>query len=245
MKECVKLSRSTVERYLSCQRCCVLEKKYKIKPPSLPFTLNIAVDNLCKNEFDYYREIQEPHPLFTKHNIDAVPFKHKDIDIWRSNFQGIRYKSVEYNYDFGGAVDDVWQKKNGELIIADVKATSRNNFDWNETFNKYDYAKAYKRQLEMYQWLFRKNGFAVADEAYLVYFNGKKNEKFFNNQLQFEPYVIKLDCSSSWVEKKVLETVSLLKSNRFPKHSPKCEYCNYLKKRWLLQEIIHNKKEIL
>ncbi len=53
------------------------------------------------------------------------------------------------------------QLENGELIIADVKATSRNTFDWNETFNKYDYAKAYKRQLEMYQWLFRKNGFNV------------------------------------------------------------------------------------
>ena len=232
----IKLSRSTVEKYLNCPRCCVLDKNHKIKPPSLPFTLNIAVDNLCKNEFDYYREIQEPHPLFIEHNIDAVPFKHKDIDVWRSNFKGIRYKSLEHNYDFGGAVDDVWQKKNGELIIADVKATSRNNFDWNETFNKYDYAKAYKRQLEMYQWLFRKNGFKVADEAYLVYFNGKKNEQFFNNQLQFDTYVIKLNCSSSWVESKVIETVSLLKSKQFPKPSSNCEYCNYLKKRWLLQK---------
>ena len=145
----IKLSRSTVEKYLNCPRCCVLDKNYKIKPPSLPFTLNIAVDNLCKNEFDYYREIQEPHPIFIQHGIDAVPFKHKDMDIWRSNFKGIRYQSNKYNFDFGGAVDDVWQKKNGELIIVDVKSTSKNHFDWKETFEKYDYAKAYKRQLEM------------------------------------------------------------------------------------------------
>ena len=117
MSEIIKLSRSTVEKYHSCPRCCVLDKKYKIKPPSLPFTLNIAVDNLCKNEFDHYRKIQEPHPLFIEHKIDAIPFKHKDIDVWRSNFKGIRYKSIEQNYDFGGAIDDVWQKKNGELII--------------------------------------------------------------------------------------------------------------------------------
>ena len=230
-----KLSRSTVEKYLNCPRCCVLEKKYKIKPPSLPFTLNIAVDNLCKNEFDYYREIQKPHPLFLKHNIDAVPFKHKNLDKWRSNFVGIRYQSYKYNYDFGGAVDDVWQKPNGDLIIVDVKATSKNNFDWNETFNKYDYAKGYKRQLEMYQWLFRMNGFQVADEAYLVYFNGKKNEKFFNNELRFETYFIKLNCSTSWVENAIIDTVKLLDSNNFPKPSNKCEYCNYLKKRWQLQ----------
>ena len=62
MSEIIKLSRSTVEKYLTCPRCCVLDKKYQIKPPSLPFTLNIAVDNLCKNEFDRYRKIQEPHP---------------------------------------------------------------------------------------------------------------------------------------------------------------------------------------
>ena len=234
MNEVIKLSRSTVEKYISCPRCCVLEKKYKIKPPSLPFTLNIAVDNLCKNEFDYYRNIQEPHPLFEEYGINAVPLKHKSLDIWRSNFKGIRYKSPKYNYDFGGAIDDVWQKNNGDLIIVDVKATSRNNFDWNETFDKYDYPKSYKRQLEMYQWLFRKNGFQVADEAYLLYFNGKKNEQFFNNQLNFDLHLIKLNCCTSWVEDKIIETVKILRSNHFPQPSIKCEHCNYLKKRYQL-----------
>ena len=234
MQDVIKLSRSTVEKYISCPRCCVLDKKYQIRPPSLPFTLNIAVDNLCKNEFDYYRRIQKPHPLFVENNIDAVPFRHKKLNDWRSNRKGIRYQSVEYNYDFGGAIDDVWQKRNGELLIVDVKATSKNSFDWLETFNKYEYPKAYKRQLEMYQWLFKKNGFQVADEAYLIYFNGKKNEEFFNNELKFDVHFIRLNCSTSWVESKILETVNLLRSESFPQPSLNCEYCNYLKKRWLL-----------
>ena len=234
MTDLIKLSRSTVEKYISCPRCCVLEKKYQIKPPSLPFTLNIAVDNLCKNEFDYYRKLQEPHPLFVQKNIDAIPFNHKRLDTWRSNFKGIRYKSLEYGYDFGGAIDDIWQKKNGELIIVDVKATARNNFDWIETFKNYEYPKAYKRQLEMYQWLFQKNGFKVAEEAYLLYFNGKKNEEFFNNQIKFDVHLIKLNCSTSWVESKIIETVNLLRSEFFPRPSSNCEYCNYLKKRWEL-----------
>ena len=37
MNDLIKISRSTVERYLSCQRCCVLEKKYKIKPQEVTF----------------------------------------------------------------------------------------------------------------------------------------------------------------------------------------------------------------
>ena len=232
----IKLSRSTVERYIQCPRCCYLEKKYNIRPPSLPFTLNIAVDNLCKNEFDYYRNKQEPHPIFIHHEIDAVPFKHKNIDIWRNNFQGLRYKSQEYNYDFGGAIDDVWQRKSGELIVADVKATSRNDFNWLETYEKYDYPKSYKRQLEMYQWLLRKNGFKVSNEAYLLYFNGKKNEKFFKNTLQFDTHLIKLDCSSDWVEKSIIDTVDLLRSNSLPRSSMKCDHCNYIKKRWNLSK---------
>ena len=217
----------------------MLEKKHKIKPPSLPFTLNIAVDNLCKNEFDHYRDIQEPHPSFIQNGIEAVPFKHKNLDVWRSNYKGIRYKSSSFNYDFGGAVDDVWEKKNGDLIIVDVKATAKNNFNWYETFEKYDYAKAYKRQLEMYQWLFKKNGFNVSKEAYLLYFNAKKNEKFFNNQLKFEHHYIKLDCSTLWVESKILETVELLRDNKMPQPSLNCEYCNYLKKRWQLSKSIN------
>ena len=236
MDQFIKLSRSTVERYLNCPRCCVLEKNYKIKPPSLPFTLNIAVDNLCKNEFDYYRAIQKPHPLFIQNKIDAVPFKHKDIDIWRDNFRGLRYKSKSLNYDFGGAIDDVWQKNNGDLIVADVKATSRNKFDWDDTFNKYEYPKGYKRQLEMYQWLFKKNGFNVSKEAYIIYLNGIKNKEFFKNILEFEVHVIKLNCTTDWVENKIIETVQLLRSNNFPKPSISCEHCNYLKQRWYLSQ---------
>ena len=73
----IKISRSAVEQHMSCRRCFLLAYKYKIRPFSLPFTLNSAVDNLCKNEFDHYREKVEPHPMFLEHGIDAVPFAHE------------------------------------------------------------------------------------------------------------------------------------------------------------------------
>ena len=87
----LKLSRSAIDQYLSCKRCFVLTYKHKGRLNMLPFTLNSAVDNLCKNEFDHFREKQEPHPLFLEHNIDAVPFKHPDMNKWRNNFQGVSY----------------------------------------------------------------------------------------------------------------------------------------------------------
>jgi len=88
----------------------------------------------------------------------------------------------------------------------------------------------------MYQWLLRKNGFKVSNEAYLLYFNGKKNEKFFKNILQFDTHLIKLECSTHWVEQAILDTVDLLRNTIFPKPSSKCEFCNYIKKRWNLAQ---------
>ncbi len=226
-----KISRSAIEQYLKCKKCFVLQCKYKIRPRSIPFTLNLAVDNLCKNEFDYYRKKQEPHPFFIDHGIDAVPFNHPDIERWRNNFQGIRYIDKEQGYDFGGAVDDVWVKPSGELIIADVKATAKKDFNWEETYKQYEWPKGYKRQLEMYQWLFRKNGFQVANEAYLVYYNGLKSEPFFKQSLKFELHLVKLDCNTDWVEEKVIEASKLLHSDNLPESSFVCENCDYLRKR--------------
>ena len=96
------------------------------------------------------------------------------MDKWRNNRIGISYQNKEKGYHFHGAVDDVWVKPDGELIISDVKSTSKNNFNWEETWNNWDYPKGYRRQLEMYQWLFRKNGFNVSNKGYLLYFNGLK-----------------------------------------------------------------------
>ena len=193
-----KISRFAVELFINCKRCFVLSYKYKIKLRTLPFTLNSAVDNLCKNEFDFYRKHQKPHPIFKEYKIDAVPFKHKDMDRWRNNRIGISYENKEEGYHFYGAVDDVWVKPDGELIISDVKSTSKNNFDWEETWNRWEYPKAYKRQLEK--------------------------------------YLISLECDDSWVKNKIKEALNVLNSNDMPNGSKACDTCQYLKKRWLVNQ---------
>lgn len=227
----IKISRSGIEKYIGCKRCFVLQYKYKVSPPSLPFTLNNAVDELCKTEFDYYREKQQPHPLFIKHNINAVPFKHADIDTWRNFRRGLSFMNEKEGYHFYGAIDDVWINDNKELIVADVKSTSKKNFDWNDTWSKYEYPKGYKRQLEMYQWLFRKNGFKVSNIAYLLYFNGLKYESSFDQTLKFESYSIQLECNDDWVEKEVIKAKKLLDSDKIPKGEISCDQCRYINRR--------------
>ena len=235
----IKISRSGIEQFLNCQRCFVLQYKHRIRLRSLPFTLNSAVDNLCKNEFDYYREKQQPHPLFIEHNIDAVPFKHSDMDKWRNFRQGVSYIDNENGFHFYGAVDDVWVKPNGELILSDVKSTSKNEFNWEKTWQSYDYPKGYRRQLEMYQWIFRKNNFKVSNTGYLVYYNGLKNEPMFNQSLKFELHLVELKCNDTWVEEAVLNAKTLLEKGDYPKGSKYCDTCQYLKKRWNVNKDIN------
>lgn len=222
-----KISRFGVESFIKCPRCFYLKYKYKIEPKYIPFTLNIAVDKLFKNEFDHYRKKQQPHPIFIEHNLDAVPFQHEEIDNWRENFIGIKYYFEELNFSFSGAVDDVWVRPNGELIIADYKATSKQDFDIKERAQE-PYFASYVRQLEMYKWLFSMNGFKVSDKGYIVYVNGKANEKMFKNSLKFDHYLAEIDLDDSWVKDITIEAMETLRANKMPKYHKNCETCCYL-----------------
>lgn len=232
----VKLSRYAVEMSIQCQRCFYLHYKHKIRMDSFPFTLNMAVDNLVKNEFDIYRREKKPHPLFKEIGIDAVPFNHPNMDKWRNNFQGAYFDDDEKGYSFGGAVDDLWLQSNGKLIVSDVKATAKTNFNWEETCEKYEYPKAYKRQIEMYQFVFRRLGFEVDDVGFLLYFNGLRNNAFFEHKLLFDHHLIKLNCCDDWVEEAILKARKLLLNDELPPSSDSCDKCNYLKARWNLSK---------
>ena len=92
--------------------------------------------------------------------------------------------------------------------------------------------------MEWHQWLFRKNGFKVSDEAYLVYFNGLKDEQMFNQQLRFELHLIKIKCNDEWVENAVISACNLLSSDEYPQGSKSCMTCQYLKNRWNINQKI-------
>ena len=223
----LKLSRSKLELFINCKRCFYLDVKLKIKRPNgFPFTLNNAVDTLLKKEFDLYRAAQKPHPILIKNGIYAVPFAHEKLDEWRNRFQGIRYNIPGININFGGAIDDVWiDLKTQELIIVDYKATSKKDVVTLDA----DWQVSYKRQMEIYQWLFRKNGFDVAGTGYFVYCNGKKDVPFFNNQLNFDisllPY--SAEDNSDWIEKAILNVYECMQSDVVPLQNKECKYCSF------------------
>ena len=219
-----KLSRSKIELFCECSFCFYLDRKLGVaQPGGFPFNLNSAVDHLLKKEFDFYRAKGEAHPLMIKHKIDAIPFQHEKLDEWRKNLKGISYLHEATRFLVTGAIDDVWITPSGELIIVDYKATSKAG----EINLDADWQISYKRQMEIYQWLFRMNGFAVSPTGYFVYCNGKKDAPAFDECLKFEISVIPYVGNDSWIEPKLLEIHSTLTTAQPPESNPTCSLCSY------------------
>ena len=224
-KEPFKISRSGIELFMNCPFCFYMDKRLGVRqPPGYPFALNAAVDALLKKEFDRYRKLGKPHPLMKKYKINAVPFKHKDLDDWRNNFKGVQVLHKKTNLLIFGAVDDVWSKPDGTLIVADYKATAK--AEEIKALDK-DWQISYKRQSEIYEWLLRGNGFKVSDTAYFVYADGDTDCDSFGDTLHFDTRLIPYTGDDSWVEGVILKIKKILDSAKPPKSGADCDFCNY------------------
>ena len=155
------LSRSKLEAFVNCPRCFYLDRRLGVAPPSgPPFSINSAVDHLLKKEFDTYRQNQQSHPLMTAAGLDAIPFRHEYLNRWRENFKGVRYFHEATGFEVFGAIDDLWIDLNtNDLLVVDYKATAKDG----EVNIDAEWQHGYKRQMELYQWLLRKNGFSVSN----------------------------------------------------------------------------------
>ena len=224
-----KLSRSKIDLFLECPRCFYLDRVKGVgRPPGYPFALNSAVDTLLKKEFDIHRARGSRHPLQEKYGIDAVPVAHQDLDKWRHNFTGIQYLHQPTNLLIFGAIDDLWQNSRGEYIVVDYKSTSKEGKI--EALDK-DWQISYKRQMEVYQWLLRRNGYQVSATGYFVYCNGATDKEAFDGKLEFEVTLVPYQGDDSWVEKTIIDAHQCLNRRSLPPAGKECDYCAYYQAR--------------
>lgn len=86
----------------------------------------------------------------------------------------------------------------------------------------------YMRQLEAYKYLFHKNGFKVAKEAYIVYRNGNNGASRFDNRLNFSLSLLNHEGESDWIEEAIIQAYSILKSTEAPTSDEQCNFCKYV-----------------
>ena len=227
-----KVSRSKIELFMQCRRCFWLDVRLKIKrPDGPPFNINKAIDELFKKEFDVYRAKSEPHPLMTEHQIKAVPFSHENLDNWRENFVGVQTLHEPTNLMVFGAIDDVWVNDDGELLVVDYKATAKDK----DVSIDSAWQISYKRQMEVYQWLLRQNGFAVNPTGYFVYTNGRMDLEGFYNRVEFRTKIIPYTGDDAWIEP-TLNKMKKCMEGDMPATGKsamggECDFCAYARER--------------
>jgi CRISPR/Cas system-associated exonuclease Cas4 (RecB family) len=220
------LSRSKLDNFLNCPRCFYIDRRLGVSPPNgPPFNINIAVDLLLKREFDDCRSRGVAHPYMVRTGKNLVPFADPRLDAWRENFKGVRTVHEESGFELFGAVDDLWlDKDSGEVVVVDYKATSKES----EINLNADWQIAYKRQMDIYQWLLRRNGLTVSSVGYFVYLNGRRDVEFFNGRVEFEVFVLEYVGNDSWVSNALVEASNCLRARTIPMPSPVCDQCKYL-----------------
>lgn len=156
--------------------------------------------------------------------LDAIPYNDSRLDDWRNNFKGVRVAHVASGFEFFGAVDDIWlNRQTGEVIVVDYKATAKDG----EVGLDADWQVAYKRQMEVYQWLLRKNGLKVAATGYFVYCNGDRSQDDFGGTMRFLVKVIPYTGDDSWVGAALMDAHRCLEGN-IPEPTSGCKQCSYL-----------------
>ena len=109
-------------------------------------------------------------------------------------------------------MDDVWVNPEKELIIVDYKATSKTG----EVSLDAEWQIGYKRQMEIYQWLFRRNGFAVSPVGYFVYCNGDADKEAFDAKLEFTIKLIPYEGQDAWIEPAIAKIKACLMNDSLP-----------------------------
>ena len=118
--------------------------------------------------------------------------------------RGLKFHHKPTHLLITGAIDDVWINPKGEYIIVDTKATAK---EGDITALDKAWHDGTKRQMEMYLWLFRQNGFPVSDTGYFVYANGRA-----------------MTSLSSLTRGR---RIGLRRPSKPPQSGPDCDYCAY------------------
>ncbi|MGI9344869.1 MAG: hypothetical protein ACR2PW_01220 [Gammaproteobacteria bacterium] len=240
-----ELSRSRVEAFVRCPACFWLDRVAGVPFPGIPgFNINANTDTLLKRDFDQYRSVQKAHPLMQLHGLGhLVPYDHADMPKWINSLHfGVSdaYFSVVHeptHIRFGGGLDDVWlNPATNQLHIVDYKSTAQLSAQPKPISIMGKWKAAYRRQMDMYQWVMRRKGFDVSDIGYFVYVDGQhlgqqgmiSDSEPSVSWMKFNNSILPYQGKGGWVEPALHKIRETLDAAESPPHAEGCEYGLFL-----------------
>jgi len=199
---------------LECPRCFWLQIVKKIKRPATIFpSLPSGMDKILKTHFDTYM-VKGQLPPELKENKEVEGCKLfddiKKLEVWRSNFKGLQYE--EEGVLLRGAVDNILVRRD-TLIVLDYKTRGYPL--------KEDTHEHYRVQMDLYNFLLRKNGYKSADYSFLLFYY--PNRVTSTGEVVFDTKLVKVSVGDG--EKVFKSAIKLLKKKNIPKGSKDCPFC--------------------
>lgn len=209
-----KLSPSSLSLMQECPRCFWLSKHKVWKRPAGIFpSLPSGMDKVLKEHFNRFREQGKMPPELCENNecINMRLFPDKDkIKEWQNNLKGIQYKDKHGNI-LHGAIDNLLEKGK-KLIVLDYKTRG---YALKENTHE-----IYQLQLDIYNFLLRKNGYDTEDYSFLLFYVPK--QVMLTGEVIFDTTLKKMKINPKHAEKIFKKALDILKGD-CPKES--CEWC--------------------
>ncbi len=218
-KKNFRLSPSALNLMKECPRCFWLTQHKVWKRPAGIFpSLPSGMDRILKNHFNKFRDADQLPPELCDNsecegtNLFGENESEKELlKKWQNNRKGISWQDNKGN-ELHGAVDNLLVK-DGKIIVLDYKTRGYPLKD--ET------ADHYQTQLDIYNFLFRKNGYKTEDFAFLLFYVPK--EVLPTGEVVFYTSLIKMKVNIKNAEKVWERAIKLLEGD-CPKET--CEWCN-------------------
>jgi len=215
-----KLSPSSINLMLECPKCFWLQLVKKIRRPDSIFpSLPSGMDKILKVHFDNFMEKGDLPPEIKEYGLN-MGYKLFDdkakLEIWRNNFKGIQYKDKTSGILLRGAVDNLLSSGQ-KLVVLDYKTRGYPL--------KEDTHEHYQTQLDIYNFLLRKNGHKTEDYSYLLFYYPNKVTK--TGEVIFDTKLIKMKTSANNGGKIFKEAINILEMKKPPKSDEDCKFCKY------------------
>jgi len=209
------LSPSSLNLMQECPRCFWLSQHKVWKRPNGIFpSIASGIDRIAKNHFDKFREKKSlPPELAENKECEGIELFEDGgkLKVWRNNLKGISWSDKKGN-ELHGAVDNILVKGK-KLIVLDYKTRG---YELKE-----DTAEHYQLQLNLYNFLLRKNGYETEDFAFLLFYIPK--EVLSGGEILFDTKLVKMQVDTKRAEGMWKRALKLLNSNCPDKTCVWCE----------------------
>lgn len=209
-----KISPTSLNLMNECPRCFWL-KMHKVwrRPDGIFPSLPSGMDRILKIHFNKFRDKGElPPELCENSHCEGMKLfdDREKLKTWQNNFKGISWTDPD-GHTLHGAIDNILVKDK-KLIVLDYKTRG---FDLKENTHEY-----YRLQMDLYNFLLRKNGYPTEDYGFLLFYVPK--EVMPTGEVIFDTTLKKMKVNLKHAEREYRKALEILQGN-CPQKT--CEWC--------------------